>query len=77
MHVKLSKRFLKKIAQEVYLDEIIELAKTAPAIEVEKFEPENIKKDITIGIAQDKAFSFYYPASLAQLENLGAKLKFF
>ena len=66
-----------KIAQEVYLDEIIELAKTAPAIEVEEFEAENIKKDITIGIAQDKAFSFYYPASLAQLENLGAKLKFF
>lgn len=66
-----------KIAQEVYLDEIIELAKTASAIEVEEFEAENIKKDITIGIAQDKAFSFYYPASLAQLENLGAKLKFF
>lgn len=33
-----------KIAQEVYLDEIIELAKTAPAIEVEEFEAENIKK---------------------------------
>ena len=35
------------------------------------------KKDITIGIAQDKAFSFYYPASLAQLENLGAKVEIF
>ena len=33
-----------KIAQEVYLDEIIELAKTAPAIEVEEFEAENNQK---------------------------------
>lgn len=66
-----------KIAKEVYLDKIIDLAKTAPSIEVQVEENTTKKHEVTIGIAQDKAFSFYYPASLAQLERYGAKLKFF
>ncbi len=66
-----------KIAKEVYLDKIIELAKTAPPIEINIEENFIKQKDVTIAVAQDKAFSFYYPASLAELEKQGAKIKFF
>ena len=77
MHVRSSKRFLKKIAQEVYLDEIIELAKTAPAIEVEEFEAENIKKDITIGIAQDKAFFFLLSSKFSSIRKFRGEVEIF
>ena len=66
-----------KIAKEVYLEDIIKLANTAPAIEVEVSKKQCSNDDVTIAIAKDKAFSFYYPASLAQLEAYGAKLVFF
>ncbi len=67
----------KKIAKEVYLDEIIKLAKTAPPIKVQEHQQKEIAKDVVIAVANDKAFSFYYPASLAQLEQYGAKIEFF
>ncbi len=35
------------------------------------------KKRVRIAVARDEAFSFYYPSSLAVLENLGADLVFF
>ncbi len=66
-----------KIAREVYLDDIIELAKSAPPIEVSEDSAEIKRKDITIAVAKDKAFSFYYPASLAQLTKQGASIEFF
>lgn len=66
-----------KIAREVYLDEIIELAQTAPPIEVQEKTEKQVDKGAVIAVAKDKAFSFYYPASLAQLEQYGAKIEFF
>lgn len=66
-----------KIAKEVYLNEIVKLAQTAPPIEVQEKEQKLINKDVIIAVAKDKAFSFYYPASLAQLEQYGAKIEFF
>lgn len=66
-----------KIAKEVYLDKIIQLAQNAPALTISQENNQDIVQDITIGVAYDKAFSFYYPASLAQLAKQGAKLEFF
>lgn len=66
-----------KIAKEVYLNEIVKLAQTAPPIEIQEKEQKPINKDVIIAVAKDKAFSFYYPASLAQLEQYGAKIEFF
>lgn len=66
-----------KIAKEVYLDEIIKLACAAPPLEVQENKQSNAAKDIVIGVAKDKAFSFYYPASLKQLSDCGAKIEFF
>ena len=70
-------KIAEKIANEVYLDKIIKLAQTAPALEISDEITENKQKDIKIGVARDKAFSFYYPASLAQLAKCGVEIKFF
>lgn len=66
-----------KIAKEVYLDEIIKLACAALPLEVQENKQSNAAKDIVIAVAKDKAFSFYYPASLKQLSDCGAKIEFF
>lgn len=66
-----------KIANEVYLDKIIELAKTAPDLAITDEIKTDVPKDVTIGIARDKAFSFYYPASLDELASCGVNIKFF
>lgn len=70
-------KIAEKIASEVYLDKIIELAKTAPALEISDEATIDKPKDIKIGVARDKAFSFYYPASLAQLAKCGVEIQFF
>ena len=66
-----------KIAAEVDLDGVMKLAHTAPALEVEEETAACTAKDITIAVARDKAFSFYYPASLDVLAAQGAVIKFF
>ena len=66
-----------KIAKEVYLDKIVELAHTAPPLYVQENKQINAAEDVVIAVAQDKAFSFYYPASLKQLSACGAKIEFF
>jgi cobyrinic acid a,c-diamide synthase len=39
--------------------------------------PEVRETDVTIGVARDGAFNFYYPDDLAALERAGARLEFF
>jgi len=74
------------IEKFIHLEAIIELAKGAPPISYSK----SLKVDadlraasnagdkpITIGIASDSAFHFYYPDNLACLEAQGANLVYF
>jgi len=65
----------------IEIDELIEISKLAPPIGYnEKIYDEFIRKyehaykDKKIGIAWDKAFSFYYQANIEILQKLGAKV---
>ena len=64
------------IKKHVKINEIIEIAESAPSLELNI----NNKKDIRlfaglkIGVAKDAVFSFYYPESLAVLAEYGAEI---
>ena len=64
----------KTIAREVDIDRVITLAKSAS--ELPKVEERSYGKahDVKIAVARDDAFSFYYPESLAVLEEYGAEI---
>lgn len=62
--------------KHVNLDMLLEIAATAPALEpVKPCEtlPERAP-DVKIGVAMDRAFTFYYPENLAALEANGARI---
>ncbi len=56
------------------VDALLAAAKEAPALEIEEEATEKKTKIVKIGVAQDPAFTFYYPTSLAALEKRGAEL---
>lgn len=53
---------------------ILELARSAPPLDYVSGTHRDVKTSCRIGIARDDAFSFYYAASLAELEGCGAQL---
>lgn len=61
---------------ERYLDAdaLMKAAKAAPPVPVEETEEIRDLHAVRIGVAQDEAFSFYYPTSLRALEKRGAVL---
>ena len=65
------------IESGINLQEIINIAKTAPALSYEAHEKFCPVKRVRVAVAKDKAFSFYYPESLEFLESLGAELIYF
>jgi cobyrinic acid a,c-diamide synthase len=74
------KQQIKKITKTVsaYLDtdKIISIAKKAPAL-VQTDKEKHQKPKITIGIALDRSFNFYYYDNFDALRRNGAKLEFF
>jgi len=62
------------IAASVDLDQLQNLTATAPALEDVAPTPAPPTPDIRIGIAQDRAFGFYYPDDLEAFAQAGAKL---
>lgn len=64
------------IGQQVDLEGILVLAKSASSLTFDCSSRDLLAgiADVKIGVAQDAAFSFYYPESLAVLEALGAKI---
>jgi len=63
------------IAEQVDLDAIRRIAEDAPAPSAPPApRPHSLNADISIGIARDAAFGFYYPGDLEALEEAGAKL---
>ena len=66
------------VEKMVNLDALLEIATNAPTIELpDAIDVKTIEKRVKIGVAYDEAFSFYYPASLAALEEKGAELVYF
>lgn len=79
--MKLNEAFRKKLSnlvkQYIDLESILKISQKAQPLPYCKegiFNQKALKKYVTIGIARDKVFNFYYEDNLAILKNLGAKL---
>lgn len=66
-------KLAKQAAATIDIPGIIEIAKTAPALSCEEPKIEKIA-NVSIAIAEDKAFCFYYQDALDLLLEMGAKL---
>ncbi len=64
------------VEEEVDLQGIINIAQSSAQLNFNYIPPSSIN-EVTIGVARDKAFNFYYQDSLDFLQELGAKLEFF
>ena len=57
---------------------LMKLARSAPPLEYEPLpRPEGLAEPVTVAVARDAAFSFYYRDALELLEEMGARLCFF
>ena len=66
------------VERSVDLDALLKIAAGAPNLEFSsRPAAPAAERRAVIGVARDKAFSFYYPESLAELERAGARLVFF
>ncbi len=66
-----------QISQQVDLEAIISIGSEAPELPdaIEQDDDLHAKKPVVrIGVAQDEAFSFYYPESLDVLKSMGAEI---
>ncbi len=64
------------VERGVDVDKVISIGRTA-SVEPMAKTASTESSDVTIAIARDAAFGFYYPDDLQALEQAGAKLKFF
>lgn len=72
-----STKLIKLIKRNIDLEKISHIAKSAPGLPDQKMRIYNTKfplNPVTIAIAKDRAFNFYYPDNLEILQHLGAKL---
>ncbi len=63
--------------QTLNLELLLEIAQSAPVLQVEKMSREKPSVEVspvTIALAEDKAFSFYYEDNLELLKELGAQI---
>ena len=63
-----------EVSNSIDLDQIIKIGQSAPELKSIKSFPEKKEKTITIGVARDSAFCFYYKDNLNLLEELGCNL---
>ena len=70
--------FAQRMAADIDLPRLREIATAAVPLQRENMRPKQASpQNITIAVAKDDAFSFYYPESLAALEQQGANIVFF
>ena len=69
----------RRIGESVDLDRVREMAAGVPALDAPRSRPARpcpprSARDVTIAVARDAAFCFYYPGDLEALESAGARL---
>ncbi len=70
-------RRLGELAEQcIDLDAVMALMQSAPPLEAEDFTP-SAGEPVTVAVARDRAFCFYYRDNLALLERFGATLVYF
>lgn len=62
------------VGESVDLDMLVAVAETAEHLEIYAAEEHSAPVKTRIAVAKDEAFSFYYPESIAVLENCGAQI---
>ncbi len=67
-------RIGQSVAAQVDIDPLLTLAKTAAPVHGSFFSALPKGKSVCVALANDEAFSFYYPESIAVLEAMGAKI---
>ncbi|MFR5879615.1 MAG: hypothetical protein ACLUEQ_01750 [Cloacibacillus evryensis] len=65
----------KMIEPAVDLEALLKIAASAPPLAPEAAAAPRSEKKVTIAVARDEAFSFYYPESVAVLEAAGGKCR--
>lgn len=72
-------RIGKVMMKQLAIEKIEKIAQMAPKLLLDEMKMPRVQahKRVTIAVAKDEAFSFYYPASLAVLEQLGANIVYF
>ena len=65
-----------ELLKRLDIDALMEIAKSAENLKADKGR-KYPKFDVTVGVASDDAFCFYYEENLDLLEKMGAKIKFF
>ncbi len=68
------KQIAEIISDQVDIDKIFEISKTAKSIPSYKNDKTNIKYDLKIAYAKDEAFGFYYADDLDMFRELGVQL---
>ena len=66
-----------KLTEHIDLDALLDIARAAPPLDIAEPSVIVAKPRAVIGVARDKAFSFYYEDSLDLLRAYGAEIKFF
>jgi cobyrinic acid a,c-diamide synthase len=74
---KIIGRIADAVSEGVDLDGVAAIAGAAPALAPAGPGPEPRESDVTIGIAKDAAFGFYYAGDLQALQEAGARIRYF
>jgi cobyrinic acid a,c-diamide synthase len=72
-------RDLEDLVAEIDVGRILEIAGSAPEIELDKGSPyqKDVAHRVRVAVPRDRSFCFYYPENLESLEAAGARLLFF
>jgi len=74
-------RIANAVDEAVDVDALIkqcdELNKTSSLVKSNVSKPKSVSADVTIGIARDSAFGFYYPDDIETFEHAGVRIEYF
>lgn len=66
-----------EVEKNINVDEIINIAQSAPAIKADIPYIPRLKDSVKIAVARDEAFSFYYSENIELIEKMGGEIVYF